>query len=373
MNPLQQAIAQSGRIEYCTKCGQAKPVGEFYIRPDGRVASQCKACKAQYRAGRSAAGRPTSAKVASSAKVAAAQAAIAVAQGAVARATAKVDSDYQPDPALVATWAAVQLIAATGAPAPNLLFTGPSGSGKTEGARYLASLSGLDLVKVDAPSMTDPEAWFGTREVVVENGAPRTEYHESEFAAALRRPCVLLIDEANRVSDMIRGILLSLLDDTRQCTNPITGETIVRHAQCFIVMTGNVGLSYTGTYAIDPAFFTRALTTSFDYLPAGEENRLAVERTGCTAEQAGLFVRFANDTRLRAKTDPDFVPISTREVLVACRLVAVGLDVDIAARQVVINAASDDGGAQSRRAELERIWLGIRPTFDSTAWATING
>lgn len=375
MNAIQQAVAQSGRSWYCTKCGQSKTADQFYIRPDGRVSSQCKACKAQYRAARHP--KATAAKVASKAATAAA---IATAQAAVAAvvgqqvpaAVRKVDSDYKPATDLVATWAAVQMVAASGQDAPNLLFTGPSGSGKTEAARYLAKLSGLDFVKVDAPSMTDPEAWFGTREVVVENGAPRTEYHASDFATALTRPCVLLIDEVNRVSDAVRNILLALLDATRQVTNPITGETIRRHPACFVLMTGNVGLSFTGTYAIDPAFYTRALTTTFDYLPAGEENRLAVERTGCTVEQAGLFVRFANDTRTRAKTDPDFTPISTREVLEACRLVAFGLDVDIAAHQVVINAASEDGGAQSRKAELERIWIGIRPAPGSSAWQTLR-
>jgi MoxR-like ATPase len=368
VNAIQQAIAASGRSSYCSKCGSLKPVGEFYIRPDGRVSAMCKACKAQYRATKRGstprAPRATTAKVASRSAVQAAQAAaaqVSTAPTPVARAIAKVNSDYKPAPDLIATWAAVQLIAADGEPSPNMLFVGPSGSGKTEAARYLAALSGLDFVKVDAPSMTDPEAWFGTREVVVENGSPRTEYHPSAFVDALTRPCVLLIDEVNRVSDAVRNILLALLDATRQVTNPITGQTVVRHPASFILMTGNVGLAFTGTYAIDPAFFTRALTTVFDYLPAGDENRLAVDRTGVSAESAGLFVRFANDTRARHKTDPDFPPISTREVLEACRLVARGLDVDIAAHQVIINAASEDGGAQSVKADLERIWLGIRP------------
>jgi MoxR-like ATPase len=311
------------------------------------------------------------AKVAASSLVAAAQAASAAAAG-TAPVRRRINNDYRPAPDLVATFAAVQLIAADGEPAPNMLFVGPSGSGKTEAARYLADLAGLDLVTIDAPSNTDPESWFGTREVIVENGAPRTVYHPSEFALALTRPCVLLIDEANRVDDHVRGVLLSILADTRRCTNPITGETIERHPGCLIIMTGNVGLAFTGTYAVDPAFLTRVATTVFEYLPAGEENRLAVDRTGCTPEQAALFVRFANDTRGRAKLDPDFQPISTREVLLACRFVARGLDIDIAAHQVIINAATDDGGAGSRRAELERIWLGIKPTAGSAEWAAVN-
>jgi MoxR-like ATPase len=371
-NAIQQTVLASGIDWTCNKCRQRKPVGEFYVRPDGRVSGVCRNCKAAARMARTGrAPKAGTAKVASGAIIAAAQAASAAASG-TAPVRRRVNNDYKPSPELVATFAAIQLIAADGEPAPNMLFIGPSGSGKTEAARYLADLAGLELVTVDAPSMTDPEAWFGTREVIVENGAPRTVYHPSEFALALTRPCLLLIDEANRATDHIRGILLAVLADTRRCTNPITGETIERHPGCLIVMTGNVGLAFTGTYAVDPAFLTRVATTNFEYLPAGEENRLAVDRTGCTADQAALFVRFANDTRGRAKIDPDFTPISTREVLLACRFVARGLDVDIAAHQVIINSATDDGGATSRRAELERIWLGIKPTTGSAQWTAVN-
>jgi MoxR-like ATPase len=368
----QQNVLASGIDWTCSSCHTRKPVTEFYVRPDGRVASKCRACKAQARMARTGqAPKAASAKIASQAIIAAAQAASAAATGSPVRRT-RVNSDYKPAPDVVATFAAIQLMAADGEPAPNMLFVGPSGSGKTECARYLADLAGLELVTVDAPSNTEPESWFGTREVIVENGAPRTVYHPSEFALALARPCVLLIDEANRVDDHVRGILLAILADTRRVTNPITGETIERHPGCLIIMTGNVGLAFTGTYAVDPAFLTRVATSNFEYLPAGEENRLAVDRTGCTTEQAALFVRFANDTRGRAKIDPDFTPISTREVLLACRFVARGLDIDIAAHQAIINAATDDGGATSRRAELERIWLGIKPAAGSAQWTAVN-
>jgi MoxR-like ATPase len=241
------------------------------------------------------------------------------------------------------------------------LFIGPSGSGKTEAARKLAALSALDFVKVDAPSMTDPEAWFGTREVVVENGAPTTVVHDSAFVGALQRRGVLLIDEVNRVTDSVRQILLAIFDDTRAVTNPLTGQPVVRHPECFVVMTGNVGLSFTGTYAIDPAFLTRSLTSTFDYLAPVEETDLAQSRTGCDKATADLFVRFAAEARARARQTDEFPPISTREVLRACELVAVGLDVNTAAFQTIINSASPEGGAESVRAQMEMIWTGIRP------------
>lgn len=341
-------------MKTCKACGVSKDVSQYAKRgdtPDGLYAI-CKPCLAAQRA--AAAQRRQ-------ARQPAAVEAEAVAQEIQPRRLTTAAEDYRPTKELVATWAAVLLSAAAGQPADNLLFLGPSGSGKTEAARYLAGLSGLPFVKVDAPSIVDPEAWFGTREVVVEDGAPRTVYVESAFATAIQTRCVLLIDEANRVADAIRNILLAILDDTRAVTNPLTGQLIQRHPECFIILTGNAGLMFTGTYAVDPAFLTRALTTNFDYLDAVSEAAVAASRTGCPIEVADLFVRFASETRERARQSEDFPPASTREVIAACRLVARGLDVNTAVHQVMINAASGEGGGESVRANLEMIWTGVNP------------
>lgn len=346
----------------CPKCGLTQDAGAFNrnaANPDG-LARECRSCAAVMRAARHGATAKAQFNAAYP-RSAAEIAADATADLPVTKAArTSVLSDYRPSKELVATWAAVLLSAADGDPADNLLFVGPSGSGKTEAARYLAALSGLPFTKVDAPSMTDPEAWFGTREVVVEDGAPKTVFTESAFCTAVQNRGVLLIDEGNRVSDAIRGILLAFWDDTRTATNPLTGQPVMRHPECFIIMTGNVGLNFTGTYAIDPAFLTRALTTNFDYLDADAEIALAISRTGCDQDTASLFVRFADETRQRAKTTEDFPPISTREVLKACRLVGRGLDPNTAAHQVMINAASGEGGGESIRFSLEAIWTGIR-------------
>lgn len=335
----------------CRTCGTTKAESEYAPGDLSRFRStgqpiRCRSCYRQWRADRGQTKAP--ATKAKTSKITSAGTGSTSA------------TDYIPPRDLVATWAAVQMIAKDGGLAPNMVFIGPSGCGKTEAARYLARLSGLPFFKVDAPSMTDPEVWFGIREVVVESGAPKTVYVESDFVRALRQPSVLLIDEFNRVSDAVRNILLPVFDDSRAVTNPLTGETIARDPFCFVVMTGNVGLAFTGTYAVDRALSTRALTTSFDYLAQGDETRVAVGRTGCSDETAALFVRFAQETRQRTRIDEDFPPISTREVLTACSLVARGLDPAIAARQVIINAASDEGGADSVRAALEMIWTGIR-------------
>ncbi len=267
--------------------------------------------------------------------------------------------DFVQSAEVLATWVAVQKIAKAGHNAPNLFFRGPSGSGKTEAAKDLARRSELPFLKVDAPSMVDPESWFGTREVVVEDGAPKTVYVPSGFIEHIQKPGVTLIDEVNRVSDMVRNILIPLFDDSRQVTNPLTGQVVRRHEYAFVIMTGNVGLAYTGTYAVDPALLTRALTTNFTYLQPADEIAVVVARTNVDRKHADYLVRFAGDTRKKAQTDDEFLPVSTREVLAAAFLVAQGLDLTTAVRQSVINSASEEGGAESQRAQLEYLWKGI--------------
>lgn len=267
--------------------------------------------------------------------------------------------EYVPMRDLVALWHAV-VTGAQARPAGNLMFVGPSGSGKTDGARYLAALAGLPFTKVDSASMTDPEAWFGTREIVVRDGAAITEYRPSRFVEALGHPGVLLIDEVNRVRDEHRNVLLPLLDMTRSVTNPLTGETVYRDPKCFIIMAGNLGIHFTGTSAIDPAFMTRALTVEFDYIDPASEARVAREASGCSDEDAAVLVRFAGETRAKAASDEQFSPISTREVIEAGRLVADGLSRDLAVKFVVLNAASPEGGSSSIRQELQNLWNGVR-------------
>jgi nitric oxide reductase NorQ protein len=372
-------------MKTCKMCGQSKSLHDFTGKsssPDGHAA-ECRSCQKTYRENRQrllATGqvqpRQRSA-TSSSPKAAAITARLAAAPAPVpveesfeekVEALQVIDpegvkdlkpGDFIQSAEVLATWVAVQKIAKSGMHAPNLLFKGPSGSGKTESAKDLAKRSELPFYKVDASAMVDPEAWFGTREVVVEDGAPRTIYVQSGFVEALQRPCVLLIDEINRVADAVRNILIPLFDDSRQVTNPLTGQIVKRHPLCFVIMTGNVGIAFTGTFAIDPALLTRALTTNFAYLGAQDEVAVVVARTGIDERLAGTLVRFAGDTRQKSAKDEDFLPVSTREVLSAAFLVAQGLDMTTAVRQSVINSASEEGGAESQRAQLEYLWKGI--------------
>lgn len=277
--------------------------------------------------------------------------------------------EYVPMPELTSLWHAVTE-GAKKRPAANLMFIGPSGSGKTDGARYLAALVGLPFTKVDAASMTDPEAWFGQRDLTAEDGTAVTEYTPSSFVTALQKPGVILLDEITRVRDEHRNILLPILDTTREVSNPLNGETVKRHPQCFIIMAGNVGLEFTGTNSVDPAFMTRALVVEFEYIDNAIETRVVVQATGVEEKYAKVLVRFASESRAKAAIDPEFAPISTRELIAAGTLIADGLDKDLAVKTAIINGVSAEGGEASVRTELQSIWNGVRVIEETAAEST---
>jgi MoxR-like ATPase len=266
---------------------------------------------------------------------------------------------YVVAPELRALWSAA-VIGATKRPAGNFLFIGPSGSGKTDGAEELAAASGLDFTKTDAASMTDPEAWFGTREIVVQDGVAVTDYKPSSFIESIQRPGVTFIDEINRCRDEGRNILIPVLDHTRAVLNPLTGEIVQRHPQNFIIMAGNVGLAFTGTSAIDPAFWNRATVVEFEYLSEAEERKVVEDASGCDSDTAFVFARFAADSRARAVSDDEFPAIATRELITAAQHVADGLQRDLAVKFDILNHVSNEGRSASLRGELESIWNGVR-------------
>jgi MoxR-like ATPases len=343
----------------CIDCRVTKPDIDFPMW-NGVVQPRCKACQKvrnqQYRAARK--GQPV--PITPKATLASAH----LEQEATLTAPTNVapQSTFHASQTLIDVVSAVMAGTADGSPSDNLMFLGPSGCGKTTSAEYIAQMLGLDFVKVDAAAMTDPESWFGTREVIAVDGTSVTTYRPSEFVEAIQRPCVLLLDEINRVRDEHRNIILPLTDLTRRVTNPLTGEVVRRHPQCLIIMSGNRGLQFTGTYAVDPALMTRAYILEFSYLPDKEEAQVVLERyPGLDPRVASTLVRLANETRQRAAADPDFIGVSTREVLATAKLIHNGLNPDLAVSVAILNVASDEGGEGSVRSEIAKLWVGVRP------------
>jgi nitric oxide reductase NorQ protein len=257
---------------------------------------------------------------------------------------------YRPNPKMVRLWDAILKAAARGDHLV-LAMHGPHGSGKTDGAEYLAKRADRPLVKVDAKSMVDAEAWFGTRGAV--EGS--TFYHPSEFVKAIQSRSVVQIDEYTRVSNDVRDVLNPLMDGSRTVLNPITGDRITLHPECVILLSGNVGFKYTGSYDVDPATTSRLAVINIDYPEHDDEVAIIREHAGIEAGTAERLVQLAVETR----NNPQMEAVSTRQLLQAAVLIRDGLDETEAVEAKIINAASDQGDGGSARARLATLWGGI--------------
>ena len=207
-------------------------------------------------------------------------------------------------------------------------------------------------------AMTDPGECVGLM-LPNANGVAVTFYRPSLFVERIQTKGVILLDEINRIDDGMRQVLLPLLDKSRAVLNPLNGQIVKRHPECVIVMSGNVGLRYTGTSAIDPAFTTRSAKLSVDYVDPDTELAILTERTGVSEVVAKLLVRFAVDVREKAKSDPDWPTVSTRELIEVSQFVVNGLDAGTALEICVFNGASDEGGTASVRSSMSILWAAI--------------
>lgn len=263
---------------------------------------------------------------------------------------------YRLDPKLERLWRAI--VAANEAGDHLVLaLHGPQGSGKTDGVETLAKIADRPLVKIDAKSMVDAEAWFGTRGAV--EGS--TFYHASEFVRAIQMRSVVYIDEYTRVTNEVRDVLNPLTDGSRTVLNPITGDRLTLHPECIIVFGGNVGYRYTGVFDVDPATTSRLAVFNMDYPEHDIEVEIIREHTGIDAGAAERLVSLGIETRV----NPQLSAVSTRQLLQAAELMSRGLSETEAVEAKIINPASDQGDGASERARLTTLWGGIGNRTDA--------
>lgn len=249
-------------------------------------------------------------------------------------------------------------------PYGNMMFLGPKGSGKTEAGTWVGMFveslrkHAMPVSKFDMASYTTPDAFGGDMSLTSENGSTVTRYTESDFVAAMKQPGVVLLDEFNRVTDSIRQVLLPLLDGAREFRNPVSHTIDKRHPQCLFVMTGNVGLEYTGTTAIDVAFTDRVPVIMFTYAQPDVEEGILTMRTGVAKPMAALLVRFATDIRAKAAIDGAWSPVSTRQLIDTADYISRGMTPDDAVLIRIVDTMSREGGYESVASKAWITWTG---------------
>lgn len=211
-----------------------------------------------------------------------------------------------------------------------LLVTGPAGSGKSLGViKAIERINsahpelGLPLLVMHCPTLTDPQKWFGRREV----DANGTRYEKSDFINAVESGAVILLDEFMRLHPSIHNPIMSLLDGQETALLSDLNLQITRNPRTVFIGTTNQGAQFGGTHRMDWAMRERwSFTIERDFPPRDEEIRILLSHNpGLDGDAATALVDIADKTRQMWQTGDLRAPISSRTLDNAAFLVASGM------------------------------------------------
>ena len=244
-----------------------------------------------------------------------------------------------------------------------LLITGPAGSAKTMGIpRLIERLNrehglALRLTKMDCPVVTDPQKWFGRREI----DAKGTRYEKSDFILAVERGDVILLDEVKRLHPTIHNPIMSLLAGDESVLLSDLNVTITRHPETVIIATTNEGAAFGGNHRMDYAMDERfPFRVERGFAPEKDEIKILTSHNpGCDPDAASVLVDIARKTRDLFATGDLRAPISTRTLNDAAFLVASGYTerkaLEYTALGLYDGNADGSVGAESEREKVKHI------------------
>lgn len=214
----------------------------------------------------------------------------------------------------------------------NTLLTGPSGSGKTELVKKLCEVTNTPLTIIQMGGVTDvTEHLVGKLDLDPSTGG--TKFDWAEFAQAIQRPGVVLLDEINRIPRGGANILFSVLDNTRTLHANGAKSTDVReikvNPECCFFATANLGSEFVDANEIDEALRTRLCAQiPLGFMDIKTEASVLESRTRIDYDDARAIAEVAADIRREYRKQTIQYNISVRETLYTAELVRDGLDVE---------------------------------------------
>lgn len=242
----------------------------------------------------------------------------------------------------------------------NTMLVGPTGCGKTDIIRRYCKQTGTDLTIIQMGSITDPtEQLVGKMDIDTITGG--TVFDWAEFAKAIQKPGIILLDEINRIPKNGENLLFNCLDNCRtlSASNAKSSDKreISVHPDCCFIATANIGDEFTGTKPIDAAIESRFMKVELDYLTQAQEKKMLVIRQGISDQDAENITLVATQIRKLAKKE-EMKSISTRYTLDCAALVKDGFSC-LEAMEIVFLPLYDVGAgekdATSERAAVRAI------------------
>ena len=207
----------------------------------------------------------------------------------------------------------------------NTMMIGPTGTGKTELVMLACRKLGIECNVYNMGTIFDPiSELLGVHRLV--GGSSTFDY--AKFAKDVQKPGVILLDELSRAPVTTNNVLFPCIDSRRVLPVDMAGGDDLRviplHPKCVFVATANVGSEYTGTMSMDRALVGRFFPLELGYMESEEEKKVLVKRHGISESDARNIVTVAATVRNKHAATELSSSLSTRETLMAARLISDG-------------------------------------------------
>ena len=217
-----------------------------------------------------------------------------------------------------------------------VLIKGPTGCGKTRFVEHMAVRLGRPLITVSCHDDLSAADLVGRHLI----GAQGTVWADGPLSRAVRTGAICYLDEVVEARKDTTVVLHPLADDRRVLPIERTGEQLVAPPGFMLVISYNPGYQNL-LKSLKPSTRQRFIALTFGYPEAAVEQAIVQTEAGVDAALAQRLVQLA--TALRRLTDHDLEEtVSTRLLVMAARLVASGLPLQVACRAAIVDALTDD-------------------------------
>lgn len=218
-----------------------------------------------------------------------------------------------------------------------VLLKGPTGCGKSRFVEFMAQQLARPLITVACNDETSAADLVGRW--LVRGGD--TVWQDGPATRAVKQGAILYLDEVAEAREDVVVLLHPLTDHRRQLFLDRNDEVLSAPPEFMVVASFNPGYRR-GLKELKPSTRQRFVSLQFGYPPADVEAEVLVGETQVDARVAKKLVAWAGKVRGQeslalAET------VSTRLLVMACRLIASGLSPRVACQATLVQPLTDDG------------------------------
>ena len=217
-----------------------------------------------------------------------------------------------------------------------VLLKGPTGCGKTRFMEHMAWRLKRPLITVSCHDDLTASDLIGRYLIT----AGETVWMDGPLARAVRMGGICYLDEVVEARKDTTVVIHPLADDRRVLPIEKTGEVLTAPPEFALAISYNPGYQSV-LKDLKQSTRQRFVAIEFDYPHAEMEIKIVMHETQLGAETAGKLVRFAGMTR-NLKGSGLEEGASTRLLVHAGKLMASGIDPQVACRGAIAEALSDD-------------------------------